>query len=123
MVASQYGRWSLIQRGGWHGLACLLFGVLEAATFEQLRHVGARFDVIEGAHSGPRYLSERAGLPARRGRAHLQNTLPPSFQSDLITQGEGRRAWARYGTTGGRKIPLRCGGRQARLGNGGLGHS
>ena len=86
MAASQYGRWSRIiimgriQRGDWHGLACLLFSVLEAATLEQLSHVGACFDVIEGALSGPRDLSERAGLPALRGSAHLQNTFPPSFQ-------------------------------------------
>ena len=102
MVASQYGRWSLIQRGGWHGLACLLFGVLEAATFEQLRHVGARFDVIEGARSGPRDLSERAGLPARRGCDQLPNTCQPKFQSDLVPPGEGTRVRARYGMTGGR---------------------
>ena len=50
-------------------------------------------------------------------------TLPPSFQSDLVPPGEERRAWARYGTTRGRKIPLRWGGWQARLGNCGLGHS
>ena len=107
MVAGQYGRWARIQRRGRHGLACLRFDVLEAATFEPLRHVGARFDVIEGARSGPRDLSGRAGLPAWHSRDYLPNTFPLNFQSGLVLPGEGRRAWARYGTTGGRKIPLR----------------
>ena len=34
MVASQYGLWALIQWGGWHCLACLLFGVLKVATLQ-----------------------------------------------------------------------------------------
>ena len=52
MVASQYGRLARIQLGGWHCLACLLFGVLKVAPG---RRVGARFDLIEGARraSGP----------------------------------------------------------------------
>ena len=49
--------------------------MLEAAAFEQLRHVGVRLDAIEGARRGRREWSERAGLPARGGRDHLPNTL------------------------------------------------
>ena len=56
----------------------LLLDVFEAAAFEQLFHVAARFDAIEGASRGPLDLSGQAGLTAGCSSDRLQDTLGDS---------------------------------------------
>ena len=97
-----------VQRGGGRGLACLLFDVLEAAAYEQLRRIDVHLDAIEGARRGRRPGSGRAGRPAwGAGPVHQLKPIVREVATNNgggIAQG-GRRFNKEFGQAGRSRAP------------------